>query len=76
MLFLMMEVKGKLNHRLIKKATFGEMHFDESINFISIEKDKITGAVRLCKRKLLANLTKRWGLIGCCEDACREQSDA
>jgi len=46
MLLLMMEVKGKLSHRMIKKATFGAMHFDESINFISIEKDKITGAVR------------------------------
>ncbi|ORY28644.1 kinase-like domain-containing protein [Naematelia encephala] len=44
MLLLMMEVKGKLSHRLIKKASLGEMHFDESMNFISIEKDKITGA--------------------------------
>ena len=47
MLLFMMEVKGKLSHRMIKKATFGKMHFDENINFISIEKDKITGAVRL-----------------------------
>ena len=46
MLRLMMEVKGKINHRLIKKATFGEMYFDENINFLSVEKDKITGAVR------------------------------
>lgn len=45
MLFLMMEVKGKINHRLIKKATFGGMYFDESMNFLSVEKDKITGAV-------------------------------
>lgn len=45
MLLLMMEVKGKLPHRMIKKATFGEMHFDESMNFISIETDKITGQV-------------------------------
>lgn len=42
MLLLMMEVKGKFNHRLIKKASLGEMHFDESMNFVSIEKDKIT----------------------------------
>ena len=41
----MMETKGKISHRLIKKATFGEMHFDESNNFISIERDKITGQV-------------------------------
>ena len=45
MLLLMMEVKGKLNHRMIKKATFGEMHFDENMNFVSIERDKITGQV-------------------------------
>jgi serine/threonine-protein kinase PRP4 len=45
MLRLMMEVKGKINHRLIKKATFGEMYFDEGMNFLSVEKDKITGAV-------------------------------
>jgi serine/threonine-protein kinase PRP4 len=45
MLFLMMEVKGKISHRMIKKASLGEMHFDESMNFISIEKDKITGQV-------------------------------
>ncbi|KAK4685529.1 serine/threonine-protein kinase PRP4, partial [Tremellales sp. Uapishka_1] len=43
MLLLMMELKGKFNHRMIKKATFGEMHFDEGMNFISVEKDKITG---------------------------------
>lgn len=45
MLLLMMEVKGKLNHRMIKKATLGEMHFDEQMNFISIEPDKITRQV-------------------------------
>jgi len=45
MLLLMMEVKGKLNHRMIKKATLGEMHFDEQMNFISIEQDKITRQV-------------------------------
>lgn len=47
MLLLMMELKGKINHRMIKKASFGTMHFDESLNFISIEKDKITGQVSL-----------------------------
>jgi serine/threonine-protein kinase PRP4 len=45
MLHLMMDLKGKINHRMIKKAQFGEMHFDESMNFISVEKDKITGQV-------------------------------
>jgi serine/threonine-protein kinase PRP4 len=57
MLLLMMEVKGKLNHRMIKKATFGEMHFDENMNFISIERDRITGQVScVASRGLLARL--------------------
>jgi serine/threonine-protein kinase PRP4 len=59
MLLLMMEVKGKLNHRMIKKATFGEMHFDENMNFISIERDRITGQVsRVASSGSLARLTK------------------
>lgn len=47
MLHLMMDLKGKINHKMIKKAQFGEMHFDESMNFISVEKDKITGQVSI-----------------------------
>ncbi|WVQ71125.1 hypothetical protein IAR50_000650 [Cryptococcus sp. DSM 104548] len=43
MLLLMMELKGKLSHRMIKKANFGTMHFDEAMNFVGLEKDKITG---------------------------------
>ncbi|EIW72735.1 hypothetical protein TREMEDRAFT_25323 [Tremella mesenterica DSM 1558] len=57
MLLLMMEVKGKFNHRMIKKATFGEMHFDEGLNFISIEKDKITGQ-DVAKTLVLSKATK------------------
>lgn len=43
MLLLMMEVKGKIPVRLIKKASLKD-HFDENNNFISIETDRITGA--------------------------------
>jgi serine/threonine-protein kinase PRP4 len=45
MLLLHMELKGKFTNRMVKKAVFGEMHFDEAYNFISIEKDRITGQV-------------------------------
>lgn len=38
MLYLMMELKGKFNHKMIKKAKFGDQHFDESVNFILVEK--------------------------------------
>lgn len=43
----MMDLKGKFNHRMIKKAQFGPMHFDDGMNFVSIETDKITGQVSL-----------------------------
>lgn len=45
MLHLMMDLKGKFNHRMIKKAQFGPMHFDEGMNFVSVETDKVTGQV-------------------------------
>lgn len=45
MLHLMMDLKGKFSHRMIKKSKFGEMHFDEGMNFRSVERDKITGQV-------------------------------
>jgi serine/threonine-protein kinase PRP4 len=45
MLHLMMDLKGKFNHRMIKKAQFGPMHFDEGMNFVSVDTDKITGQV-------------------------------
>ena len=49
MLLLMMELKGRFNNKLIKKAHFGDLHFDEQGLFLSVEKDKVTGGVRyLC----------------------------
>jgi hypothetical protein len=39
MLLLIMELKGKFNHKVIKKAKFSDQHFDESMNFISVEKN-------------------------------------
>ncbi|GAA5931854.1 PRP4 family serine/threonine-protein kinase [Sporobolomyces koalae] len=43
MLLLMMETKGKIPNKLIKKARFGDQHFDENQNFLSHEKnDTIT----------------------------------
>ncbi|GAA5919683.1 hypothetical protein JCM1841_005228 [Sporobolomyces salmonicolor] len=39
MLLLIMETKGKFQHKLIKKARFGDQHFDENLNFLSVEKN-------------------------------------
>ncbi|WWC58344.1 uncharacterized protein I303_100884 [Kwoniella dejecticola CBS 10117] len=57
MLLLQMELKGKINHRMIKKANFGNLHFDESLNFISIEKDKITNQ-DVAKTLVISKATK------------------
>lgn len=45
MLKLMMDVKGKMNNKLIKKAQFKDNHFDEHCNFMYVEVDKITQKV-------------------------------
>ncbi|KAH7890126.1 kinase-like domain-containing protein [Phlebopus sp. FC_14] len=44
MLLLMMELKGRFNTKMIKKAKFGDMYFDEQGAFESIETDRVTGA--------------------------------
>ena len=45
MLLLMMELRGRFNTKMIKKARFGDVYFDEMGAFISIDRDKVTGAV-------------------------------
>ena len=34
-----METKGKFQNKLIKKARFGDQHFDDNMNFLSHEKN-------------------------------------
>ncbi|QRW00991.1 Serine/threonine-protein kinase [Ceratobasidium sp. AG-Ba] len=43
MLLHMMELKGRFNTKMIRKAKFGSTHFDDTGAFLSVEKDKITG---------------------------------
>ena len=45
MLLHMMELKGRFNSKMIKKAQFGSAYFDEMGGFDSIEEDKVTGGV-------------------------------
>jgi serine/threonine-protein kinase PRP4 len=45
MLLLMMELKGRFNSKMIKKAQFGNVYFDDMGGFESVEKDRITGKV-------------------------------
>lgn len=44
LLLLIMELKGRFNSKLLKKAKFSNVHFDEENgNFLSVEKNRITG---------------------------------
>ncbi|KAL0566411.1 U4/U6 small nuclear ribonucleoprotein prp4 [Marasmius crinis-equi] len=43
MLLLMMELKGRFNGKMIKKAKFGEDYFDELGAFNSVERDRVLG---------------------------------
>lgn len=45
MLSLMMGLKGKLPHKVLKKGQFTSKHFDEDFNFLQEDTDKITGNV-------------------------------
>jgi serine/threonine protein kinase len=45
MLLFMMELKGRFNSKMIKKAKFGDVYFDEMGAFESMEKDRVTGTV-------------------------------
>ncbi|KAF5318036.1 hypothetical protein D9619_012101 [Psilocybe cf. subviscida] len=44
MLLFMMELKGRFNTKMIKKAKFGDVYFDEMGGFESVEKDRVTGS--------------------------------
>jgi serine/threonine-protein kinase PRP4 len=45
MLSLMMALKGKIPHKVLKKGQFTSRHFDEDLNFLQEDTDKITGNV-------------------------------
>ncbi|CAK8698520.1 unnamed protein product [Clavelina lepadiformis] len=42
MLKLMMDLKGKIPHRVLKKGILKDQHFDHSLNFLHTEVDKVT----------------------------------
>ena len=45
MLKLMMETRGKIPNRIVRKGMFREQHFDPSFNFLYSEVDKVTERV-------------------------------
>ena len=56
MLKLMMELKGKVPHRLARKGMFKDQHFDTNFNFLYTAIDKVTEKV------------SRWALFGSNQD--------
>jgi len=48
MLLLIQDLKGRYPARLVKKAKFGNIHFEES-SFVSVEKDKKSGSESIKK---------------------------
>ena len=47
MLRSIMDCRGKFTTKMLKKAQFAHVHFDELANFRSVEQDKLTGKVRI-----------------------------
>ncbi len=45
MLRSIMECRGKFSHKMLRKAQFAPIHFDDLLNFKSVERDKLTGKV-------------------------------
>ena len=45
MLKSIMECRGKFSHKMLRKAQFAGLHFDNLLNFRSMERDKLSGKV-------------------------------
>ena len=57
MLKLMMDYKGKIPNKMIRKGALRDQHFDENCNFLYHEVDKITQRVSHVKNCLRENFT-------------------
>ena len=58
MLRAIMECRGKFSHKVLRKAQFAAFHFDDLLNFRSVEKDQLTGKVGSLSRNLSTRRTK------------------
>lgn len=45
MLRAIMECRGKFSHKILRRAQFAGLHFDDLLNFRSVEKDRLSGKV-------------------------------
>lgn len=46
MLKLQMDVGGKVPHKLLRRAQFRDQHFDDDLNFMQKDIDKVSSKVR------------------------------
>jgi serine/threonine protein kinase len=58
MLRSIMDCRGKFTTKMLKRAQFAHIHFDEMANFRSVEQDKLTGKV--CLFSFHDSLLFRW----------------
>jgi serine/threonine-protein kinase PRP4 len=47
MLKLMMDVKGKFPHKMLRKGQFTNLHFDDNLNFLQVDFDKVSNKVHM-----------------------------
>lgn len=52
MLRAIMECRGKFSHKILRKAEFAGLHFDDLLNFRSVEKDRLSSKVSFIVNKV------------------------
>lgn len=60
----MMDLKGRFNTKMIKKARFGDTYFDDLGSFQNVESDRVTGAVSQEVQTVLIGILTVFG-AGC-----------
>ena len=86
MLRAIMECRGKFSHKILRKAEFASLHFDDLLNFRSVEKDRLSSKVSFIVDKVHTACCKpsfdsgwRWLLtlcnIGHCSDSHLDQAN-
>lgn len=62
MLRAIMECRGKFSHKVLRKAQFAGLHFDDLLNFRSVEKDKLSEKVGAHSMSLAHKLNWVYGV--------------
>ena len=76
MLRAIMECRGKLSHKILRKAGYAALHFDDLLNFRSVEKDRLTNKVKIAYTLHLHDIVLTDSPAGCCQDSEFHQTNA